>query len=276
MGWKNRSKRAVYNTAFGHSSWNRLNFVNFLMYERFASQGGRGRIGMVPDPVPEIPLLDKTDARRRLGIPEDGRIVGFVGMMDHRKAIPELLRAFREAPLGKTDRLLLAGTLDPSFAALIDSSFRDLVRENRLILINRRLGDAELQQGFCSLDVACLPYYEFPGLSSLMLKAVAARRPVLVHDFGWMRAIARRFDVGTRCNIHLQGEFSSAIADALESAPNHGFHAATQALLDYHRPASFVEHSLGTLRELVHRQVQEPPSWESVMDTLDPERRQLY
>jgi glycosyltransferase involved in cell wall biosynthesis len=246
------------------------------MYERFAASRVGDTFGMVPDPVPETPVLDRSHARRQLGIPEEGRIVGFVGMMDHRKAIPELLRAFRAAQIGGSDRLLLAGTLDPAYAALIESSYRDLIRENRLIVINRRLSDAELQQGLGALDVACLPYYEFPGLSSLMLKAVAAGRPVLVHDFGWMRAVARRFDVATRCNIYVQEEFAAAIAAALESAPRHRIDAATRALLDYHRPANFVGHAVGTLRGLVGRHAPEPPTWESVMDRVDPELRELY
>ena len=64
----------------------------------------------------------------RLLLDTEGRYLGLLGSLDRRKAVPELLAAFREAQLAPTDRLLLAGGLDPAYAALIAEHYNDLLR----------------------------------------------------------------------------------------------------------------------------------------------------
>ena len=272
---KESAKKAVYNTAFAWSSWNRLNFVNCLLFEALAKSDRRDRIGMIPHPTPPSLLLERQEARRLLGCPENGRIVGFVGTMDHRKAIPELLQAFRHARLGMSDRLVLAGRLTPQFAALIEHEYSALRRQERLIVIDRWLTERELQAGYSACDVVCLPYYNFPNLSSLMLRAIAAQRHVLVHDFGWMRAIAKRFDAASVCDIYNVSSFSTAIEGVLERSSQYAFTSAMQALVDYHSPGNFVEHSVATLRNLLGKPTVPLTSWVSVMNLLEPERRAL-
>jgi len=277
MNLKSSAKRVIYNTAFTLSSWDKLNFVNCLLYESLVKSDRRGRIGMVPSPIPPPLLLGRQEARRLFGCPEDGRMIGFIGNMDHRKAIPELLQGFRRARLGMSDRLVLAGPLAPEFAALIEREYSSVRQQERLIVIDRWLTERELLVGYSACDVVCLPYYNFPNLSSLMLRAIAAQRHVLVHDFGWMRAIARRFDAASVCDIYDASSFGAAIEGVLERAPQYRFTSAMQALVDYHSPRNFVEHSVVTLRNLLGRPAIQPlTSWASVMNLLEPERRTLY
>ncbi len=277
MAFKPAMKRLIYDTAFSWSSWTRLNFVNCLQYEALSRRGIGGRIAMIPDPVPEYPSIDRNDARRRIGLPEDGRIIGFVGTMDNRKAIPELLNAFRNARLSATDRLVLIGRMTTELATLIAREYLPLQESGRLIVIDRWVTETELQDANCALDVACLPYYDFPSLSSLMLKAISARRPVLVHDFGWMRAIAKRFAAGSVCNIHETESFSSAIESALEHSADYTPTLPVQALIDYHSPSNFVEHSVVTLRSLLGKPSTQPlTNWESVLSLLEPQQRYMY
>lgn len=276
MDFKSRLKRTIYDTSFSWSSWRRLNFVNFLLYESHAGKDQHSRIGMVPDPVPRPPLMSRQEARRLLKIPDDGRMIGFVGRMDGRKAIPELLQAFRRAPLAMTDRLVLAGRLDPEYASLIQRDYSDLQRNGRLIVIDRWLTESEMAHGFSALDTVCLPYYQFPCLSSLMLKAIAAQRHVLVHDFGWMRAIARRFDVATVCNIYDPSSFGIAMEKSLEQASRYTITPAIEALIDYHSPANFLAHSLEGLGNFSGKSTtQHMTSWSSVMERLEPGQRTL-
>jgi glycosyltransferase involved in cell wall biosynthesis len=176
-----------------------------------------------------------------------------------------------------SDRLVLAGRLAPEFAALIEREYSSLRQQERLIVIDRWLTERDLLVGYSACDVVCLPYYNFPNISSLMLRAIAAQRHVLVHDFGWMRAIARRFDAASVCDIYDASSFGAAIEGVLERAPQYRFTLAMQALVDYHSPRNFVEHSVVTLRNLLGKPTDQPlTSWASVMNLLEPERRTLY
>src|SRR6202011_2858987 len=101
---------------------------------------------------------------------------------------------FRAAKLGRTDRFLLAGKLVAEYAKLIRDEYQDLIHDGTLIVIDRFLTEAVLANAFAALDVHCSVYNGFSGLSSLMLKSVAAGVPVVVADhLGWPRAIVKRF-----------------------------------------------------------------------------------
>jgi glycosyltransferase involved in cell wall biosynthesis len=125
----------IYNTAFAGSSWDKTNFVNFLTYEAMSKNDRHHRVRMVPDPVPLPTLRSLSEGRHIVQLPADGRLFGFVGTMDFRKAIPELLRAFRAAKLAKNDRLVLAGKLAPEYADLVNREYSDLMKAERLIVI---------------------------------------------------------------------------------------------------------------------------------------------
>jgi glycosyltransferase involved in cell wall biosynthesis len=124
-GWREHAKRLVYRNAWALGSWQRLLFVNPVVEEDLHAHGDAlaRRATLLPDPVPEPVRHERHAARRRLGLPADGRLIGFVGMMDRRKAIPELCAAFERAALPET-RLLLAGALDAGFRCRIEQRQR--------------------------------------------------------------------------------------------------------------------------------------------------------
>jgi len=276
MDFKSRLKRLVYRTSFEFSNWRRLNVINFLLYEAMNPRGDRSRIAMVPHPTEKQTPVQMADARREFGLPEDGRLLGFVGLMDHRKAIPELINGFRAAKLSSSDRLVLAGRLDEQFARMISEHHNDLVRAGRLIVINRHLSDLELATGLQALDLVCLPYYQFPGLSSLMLLAIASGRPTLVHDFGWMRAVSRRFGVGRVCNIYEPRSFAAAMEICLDDGGMPTTSGAIASLLSYHSPNNFCAHAVLGLRAVFGAPgTEDRLSWEQVCSGLDAASRKL-
>jgi glycosyltransferase involved in cell wall biosynthesis len=222
---------------------------------------------LIADPVPRVPRLDRVAARRLLGIPEDGRYLGLLGELDPRKAISELLAAFRLAALGSQDRLLLGGRLDVSFRTLIQSEYKDLLSAGKIVLIDRYLTDEELLQGFGALDVVCATYRDFPGLASLMLKGVAAGRPVLAQNFGWSAALIKHFTLGHTVDIHDIADFARTLRIALEASANYSETEATRRLLSFHDPSNFVAGMSERLRCLTGKPaLQEIKSWEWVLD----------
>jgi glycosyltransferase involved in cell wall biosynthesis len=262
-------KEWIYRAAYSGCTWTHLNFVNFLYLEH-AAQKRRSwvnRARLMADPVPQAPRLDRIAARRLLGVPEQGRYLGLLGGLDQRKALPELLAAFRKAALGAHDRLLLGGRLDLDFRRLIDSEYQDLIRADRLILIDRFLTDEELLQGFGALDVVCATYRDFPGLASLLLKGLAAGRPVLAQKFGWSEALINRFAIGHTADIYEIEEFAKTLRTALEASGDYIETEAVRRLLEFHDPANFTAAMSERLRCLTGKPVtHEIKTWEWVLE----------
>jgi len=191
---RERLTSLIQRRLLGVGAISRLNFVNFLQYEAAVERGlGLARIARVAgDPVPQPAPVGRGAARRSLGLPEDGRLIGMIGGLDERKAVLPTLAAFRAAKLARSDRLLLAGKLVPSYAEMIRSQYADMVRDGALIVLDRFLTDAELATCFAAVNLHCSVYNDFSGLSSLMLTSLAMGVPVLTSPKGcasaWTRA----------------------------------------------------------------------------------------
>ncbi len=256
----------------------RMNFVNFNYYEYLTSQGRgcKSDVRLVGDPIPTLQPIGRELACRMLGIDPAGRYIGLLGSLDRRKAIPELLAAFRAARLSATDRLLLGGRLAPEFGALIRDRYADLVASGRLVVMDRFLSRDELHHGFEALHLVTPVYYSFPGLASLALKAVAAGRPILVHDLGWSRSLVRRFEVGQRVDIADGSAFARALEVGLEAAQGHRRSEAVSRLLEFHSVENFTENMLeGVALQLGVERERSRCSWSWVLEALPPERRQF-
>jgi glycosyltransferase involved in cell wall biosynthesis len=269
---KQALKELVYRTAYAGSTWTHMNFVNFLYYEdaQRKRRSWVARAQLIADPVPRAARLERAAARRLLGIPEEGRYLGLLGGLDQRKAIPELLAAFRAASLGAQDRLLLAGRLDDGFRSLISSEYQDLVSAGRIVLIDRFLTDEELTKGFSALDVVCATYRDFPGLASLMLKGVAAARPVVAQDFGWAAALIRRFRIGHTADIYSIDAFAAVLRRALDESDRYRETEAVRRLLEFHDPENFARGMTEQLRQKLGRPADKPiRRWDWVLEAVE-------
>jgi glycosyltransferase involved in cell wall biosynthesis len=261
------------------SPWSTIHVVNAVFYEMLQSQHNTllPRIKLLPDPVPPNPRHDKSASRIRLGIPENGRYIGFFGIIDRRR-IDKLLAAFQASALGTNDRLLLGGSLSKEFQQLIEQNYQNLIKQDRLIILNRYLSEEEFISGFSAVDVICIPTLSFSGLSSILLKGIAAKRPILTNNnLGWSRMIIKRFQVGWLCNMLNPEEFSSSLLTALEECETYQESEAIQRLLEFHSPKNFGAHWCMGLQQAMGKTIEEPVrSWDWVLEALPPERRILY
>ena len=199
-----------------------------------------------------------------------------LGSLDSRKAIPELLAAFKAAALAPKDRLLLAGRLAPAYAALIAANYRDLVRDGRLVVLDRFLTDDELEHGYEALDLATIVYYKFPGLASLALKAVAAGTPIIANDFGWLRAAIGRFQCGETTNIFDQEKFSNGLRTAIEREREQPQSEAVRRLLTFHTETNFVAQMTRGLRHASSTPDVPCVNWDWVTESLPLRLRNVY
>ena len=231
------------------SGWTRLHIVNLLFYEHLQVRGGllARKSSLLPHPV-KPNTYSKTESRRVLGIPADGRVIGLAGLIDYRKAVAELLTAFRRATNRSTDRLLLAGPLARNHRQTIETSYRDLVDSGRVIVLDRFLAGDDLQRALAAMDVVCTPYPGFLALSSVLLEGLAAGRPVLSNNIGWCDAIVKRFGAGWTCDLHNPDAFAGAIRTALDECESYRHSEATLRLLAFHKPENFAASFLQGLR----------------------------
>ena len=276
---RERLLSAVQSELLHSRAFSRLHFVNFLQFEDAVSRRlPLARMARAAgDPVPQSPRIARHAARRALGLDCGGRLVGMVGGLDARKAVPASLAAFRAAKLASTDRFLLAGKLAPDYAKLVRETHADLVRSGRLVLLDRYLAPEELDHAFAALDLHCSVYNDFSGLSSLTLKSIAAGVPVIVADRpGWARAAVKRFAVGRAADAANAEGYARTMREALAADPADFMSDAVLRLLRFHSVANFTEGVLERASALAGK----PPAapvvpWSWVLDALPPERRHL-
>jgi len=259
--------------------FSQLHFVNFLQYEEVQAQRWwwRDRARAAGDPVPQPPRLERPAARVALGLDPGGRYLGMIGGLDARKSVPATLAAFRAARLPLTDRFLLAGQMTPEYARLVREDYADLVSNGSLVVLDRFLSEQELAQGFAALDVHCSVYHRFAGLSSLMLKSIAAGVPVVVGDQpGWARATVRRFDVGHVADQRTEKAFADVLTRALDASEDAPPSEAVRRLLRFHSIANFTEGLVERAALAAGRSPATPVvPWSWVVEALAPDRRLL-
>jgi glycosyltransferase involved in cell wall biosynthesis len=275
---RDRAVSAMQRQLLKTGVFSQLNFVNFLQYEdalarRFPWAGMARAAG---DPVPQGVRMERTLARRELGIELEGRYIGMVGDLDARKAVSATIAAFRRATLTRTDRLLLAGKLAPAYARLIHDEHQDLVREGRLIVIDRFLSDTELAYCFAAIDVHSSAYNSFLGLSSLMLKSLASGVPVIVNEGGWGAAIVRRFEVGQAINPQLTLDYAASLRAALDASAQYRETPAVARLLRFHSVENFVQGIVQRAAAFAgHSPLTPVLPWSWVLEALPERRRAL-
>lgn len=205
-----------------------------------------GRVKRIPEAIGNVPAMSSAEARAALGLPIDGRIIGCVGVLDERKGVDRLIRAFARANPRPTDRLLLAGKASPAVLAALRSS--DLPASH-VHLIDRTISNDELATALRAMDVFAAVYYRHIGSASLVLWAAAAQRLVLGSESGWIGATISRFGLGLTCNSAEIDAIADGIQRALAAASAFTPSPAASELLNFHTIPAFCRAWTAGLRE---------------------------
>jgi len=268
-----RDKLNLWNLGLSGS---KVHLVNLLFYEEARALSLlRGKFALMPHPVTQLPRISKGEARRRLGIPEEGRYIGLAASLDNRKALGEFVEAFRVACPSPADRVLLAGWMHPSHQRIIFEKHKDLIDAGRLVIRNEFLEPDVFHAAVSALDVVCTPYPKFAGLSATLLEGVAAGRPILANAFGWSRAIVRRFKLGWTCDVLNPREFTETIKNALDQSAGYAETTAVERLMRFHSPENFGATWVAEICQRLGRAAT-PIAWEWVEETLPVSDRRLY
>jgi hypothetical protein len=258
-------------TMLAAGPWTRIHTIDPTL-AAWAAKRPRGpmtsRIALIPDPLDPFEPISREQARQELGIPVQGRYLSAVGSHAMpRKGSALLLEAFVAANLSATDRLLLSGPLGAELAGRIARDFGPLVRDGRLVLINRYLSDEEVMQSLAAADLVCTPYFDHAGSSGIVLKAAQAQRPVLVPRFGWLGDVVPAIGLGEASEILTIEPLRAKLGPALDAAATFVPSASAARLAEYSLHHNFAAHWSSRLRRrLGLPAVMAERTWEWVLD----------
>jgi glycosyltransferase involved in cell wall biosynthesis len=225
------------------------------------------RVRLIPDPSEQVDFMTRTEARRTLGLPEDGRYIGCVGSMNRRKGIDLLVRAFVAASVARNDRLLLAGPVGPAVAALLAGMAADAVRGGRIVVLDRYLSESEFRVAIAAMDVVGAPYPPDSGSSSIVIHAAGQERPVLGSDAGWVGWTVRRFGLGTTCDTRNTEAFANAVSGSLDASVDFRSSEGGRRFVAFHRPENFAACFTRRIRARLGMPAQVGlPTWDWVLE----------
>ncbi|HVT87578.1 MAG TPA: glycosyltransferase [Tepidisphaeraceae bacterium] len=249
------------------ASWKVMHILDPLVYEPTVRHGGTiaKRCRLMPDPVEIHDTFDRSIARTRLGIPVDGRYAGCVGLIDRRKGVDLLIRAFAAANFPVDYRLLLAGQHEAAIREMLAGPFRSLVQSGRIVCFDKALPMHQLLDALTAMDIVCTPYPNHVGSASIVIRAAAAQRPVLGHAGGWTGAIVPRFGLGWTCNVLDLGAFVVSLQRAMDHAIEYSPPETAHNFVRFHSVKNFQACWTAEIRNYLGLPSEkEYQSWESV------------
>jgi beta-1,4-mannosyltransferase len=167
------------------------------VHSRAGAAWAVGRLGIAPERVAVVPhgsylplhralAVPPAAARRRLGLPEDGRALLLFGRLGGYKGGAELLRAFAAADAPDL-RLLVAGKqVEPLGETL--AGLPPEVRARVHVVTDGFVPAEEVEPLFAAADGVALPYRAILTSGSALL-ALSLRRPVLAPAFPGLREL---------------------------------------------------------------------------------------
>lgn len=192
------------------------------------------RFRLIPEPVEQRTPMDRQAARTLLSLPVDGRYIALIGALETRKGIEELLAAFAEARLGIDDRVLLVGRTTPPIREVLQSRYDQLLRQRRIIIVDRYVSDKEFGAAFFAADVVAVTHPRQIGSSGTLVRAAAAERILLTSDFGWVGWVNQQFGLGERVQVSNCEATAAALVKALNRSAGYRRGEAAERFCQYH------------------------------------------
>lgn len=222
------------------------------------------RSALLPDPV--VPLaISKNEARRELGLPLDCTILGCAGRMDRRKGIDLLIESFAKAVPRLPDdvRLLLFGKFTAQVMEVLLAQPQHV--QDKIIRRDRLLTDREFDLAIPAMDVVCAAYVNHPGSSAIVLRAMAAERPLIGSSRAWIGRIIPLLKAGITCDVSDQESLQNALLQVGEIGTMYKPSSAMKRYLQFQTASNFK----ATLTSLLRTRLGLPPhpdmiSWQDV------------
>ena len=213
------------------------------------------RARLLPDPIDPPVMMTRIEARRQLQLPENGRYVGLIGVIERRKGVHEFLESFEKAvkQLRPDDRALLAGKSTEEVRNLLATKFQGLTESGRLVFLDRHLDRQELWAACHAANVVTTPYPNHVYSASIVIRAAAANRFVLANQIGWMEETIKAHAFGTTCDTSDSEVFAAKIVESMEASENFTINESARQFVQFHSQANFASHLTELLCKRLHQ-----------------------
>jgi glycosyltransferase involved in cell wall biosynthesis len=240
--------------ALARGPWQRVHHILPRAIEAMTtfSRDFAQRVRLLPDPIDPPIVMSRAEARKLLQLPESGRYIGLVGVIERRKGVYEFLQSFEKAvnQLRPDDRALLAGKFTEEVRNLIAARFHGLTNSGRLIFLDRHL---DLWAACNAADVVTTPYPNHLYSASIVIRAAAVNRFVLANRIGWMEQTVGPHCIGTTCNTSDLDAYAAKIVESLHCSENFTTNENAQRFVQFHSQANFACHLTELLCERLHQ-----------------------
>lgn len=153
----------------------------------------------------------RDQARRRLGLPDKGRLMLYAGNLKRSKGVFDLVEAVRRLPDHRYDQLYIVGD-GPARQSLGEVITRSGLEE-KIIPVGRR-DHRELADWLAAVDLLVLPSHA-EGVPNVVLEAMACGTPVVATNVGGIPEVLPDF-AGIRVPVSDPGALADACAQALD------------------------------------------------------------
>jgi glycosyltransferase involved in cell wall biosynthesis len=197
--------------------FNPLLFVDEFLAARLRSEHPGAPIHFLPDPCPTGYTGDRAVARQQLGLPADRPVFLFYGTGARRKGLHLAVEALLQLPAEHPAFLFCAGRQEP--AGPVAAGLARLAQQNRALLLDRYVSEAEEKLCLIASDVVLLPYLNHFGTSGVLSRAMAAGRPVIASDEQLLGDLVRLHGLGLLFPSGNVAELAGAIRRAAAFTP---------------------------------------------------------
>jgi teichuronic acid biosynthesis glycosyltransferase TuaC len=199
------------------------------------------RVDVVPNGIDRERFRprDRAEARRRLGLPESGSIVLYVGNLELHKGVTELIRAFAELRKRRNASLIMLG----GGARTAECNRLSAELGARVSFLGQRPHE-EVPHWLAACDVLTLPSWN-EGTPNVLLEAIASGRRVVATRVGGTPDVVRSDLVGTLVPARDPAALSAALERALATSYDPHEVSAALDVPDWQGSARRLYESLG-------------------------------
>lgn len=193
--------------------------------------------------------ISRDEARRKLGLALDARVISYVGRILEYKNVPELIRVFGQLQARDARPLALLVAGQPRAQALAQQVTAARADDARVQLALRHIPTDELQLYLRAADLVVLPYREIFNSGSALL-ALSFDRPVL------MPSSPTALDLRSSCGPDWVSVYDRLAPDVLHSAleqASAGPERSAQRALAARDPQNIAAQTLAAYESVVKR-----------------------